>query len=159
MGFIALLLTIINERNPMSTKPGTESPDKKEMGIGKFVGVIGLSVVGGLSAISLIQIDANNTEAENNEILASYGFQDIHEATDFNGDTYTSAINQEIYYKVKVTSEPNGKKSVSAVVDPVQMNGGVQSVEVEKDYSEYGTDLTKFQKGLIDDGWGFLVKG
>ena len=159
MGFIALLVTIINERNSMSTKPGTESPDKKEMGIGKFVGIIGLTVVGGLSAISLIQIDANNTEAKNNEVLASYGFQDIHEATDFNGDTYTSAENQGIYYKVKVTSEPNGKKSVSAVVDPEQMNGGVQSVEVEKDYSEYGTDLTKFQKGLIDDGWGFLVKG
>lgn len=140
----------------MSKESGIELPDKKE--IGKFVGIIGLSVVSALSAISLIQIGVNNTEAENNEVLASYGFHNIHKATDFNGDTYTSAKNQGIYYKVKVTSEANGKRSVSAVVDSEQMNGGVQSVEVEKDYSEYGTDLTKFQKELIDSGWGFLVK-
>lgn len=143
----------------MSKESGIESADKKEMGIAKFVGIIGLSVVSGLSAISLIQIGVNNTEAENNEVLASYGFQNIHKATDFNGDTYTSAENQRIYYKVKVIPEANGKKSVSAVVDPEKMNGGVQSVEVEKDYSEYGTDLTKFQKELIDSGWGFFVKG
>lgn len=132
--------------------------EKKQMGMGKFIGLIGLGVVLLLSLLSVMSISANNTQEKDNEIIASYGFEDIEEAVDFNGNHYTSAINNNIYYKVKVSNdEEAGGKSISAVVDVEKMNGGAETVPVEKDYSEYGDNLTDFQKELVDKGWGWLM--